>query len=143
MQVGYAQGTQGLAKQPLLKEQVDASGQPAAGNELSTDSVGRHPGVQATYYNDTAFGADTPADDHPVLATRTEKAIVLDNVNGPRIRSSGTARPVREPTRPDNQWSAKWKGYFTAQHTGSYHFSMFGSGTGRLYLGAAGSDLAG
>ena len=142
VQVAYAQGTQGLAKQPLLQEQVDASGQPAAGNELSTDSVGRHPGVQATYYNDTAFGADTPADDHPVLATRTEKAIVLDNVNGPQdqVIGNGPGQFV-SPTRPDNQWSAKWKGYFTAQHTGSYHFSMFGSGTGKLYLGAAGSDL--
>jgi beta-glucosidase len=139
--VTFQQGTQGISPQPLLQEQVDSSGNPLPTNELSTDQAGLDPGVTATYYNDTDFGADTPSTDNPILATRTEKSIMLSNVPADETIGSAPGDFVAA-TRADNQWSVKWQGYFTAQHTGEYHFYMFASGSSKFWIGRAGSSLS-
>jgi beta-glucosidase len=139
--VTFQQGTQGISPQPLLQEQVDGSGDPLATNELSTDKAGLDPGVTATYYNDDDFGADTPSNDNPILATRTEKSIMINGVPSD-VTVGSDPGDFAASVRADNQWSVKWQGYFTPQNTGEYHFYMFASGSSKFWIGPAGSNLA-
>jgi len=105
VQVTFAPGTNGL--QPL--PEVSTS-------YLKTPSG--EPGVQAEYFaNPNRDFSGKP------LAVRTEPTLLL------------TKLPVIEGLPGNLQWSVRYTTMFTPDQTGTQHFTLRGSGEGRLFIG--------